>query len=168
MSYIPSVSDLQFASHYGRAAYVFPTWLFTIGCFIGGFLNVVVDRLPQIRHYRKLGTHPEFGLAFPASRCDNCGTPVAPMLNIPLVGWLAVRGRAACCGAKLGFRMPLVELLSGAAWLAGYFIFGITPALLAYCLTTTLSAFLTVDLRTRALQSTFEKSLARYSVDRRP
>ncbi|HSQ62315.1 MAG TPA: prepilin peptidase [Polyangiaceae bacterium] len=77
------------------------------GLLWGSFLNVVIYRTPR-----------EESVVRPGSHCPACGKPVAPYDNIPVLSFLILRGRARCCGAKLSWRYPLVELLGGAASLA--------------------------------------------------
>jgi leader peptidase (prepilin peptidase) / N-methyltransferase len=73
------------------------------GLTIGSFLNVVVYRLP--RHE---------SLATPGSHCPNCGTPVKPYDNVPVVSWLLLRGRCRSCATPISLRYPAVELLTAA------------------------------------------------------
>ncbi|MDR2435764.1 MAG: prepilin peptidase, partial [Puniceicoccales bacterium] len=75
--------------------------LFAIGACIGSFLAVCVDRLPR-------GESVIFG----RSRCV-CGRQIPAHLNIPILSWLFLGGRARCCGAKIPFKFFLLELLSG-------------------------------------------------------
>jgi leader peptidase (prepilin peptidase)/N-methyltransferase len=49
----------------------------------------------------------------PASRCVACGAPILIRDNVPLAGWLLLRGRARCCGVRIPFRYPAVELGTG-------------------------------------------------------
>lgn len=77
------------------------TFLFIIGACIGSFLGVCVDRLPR-------GESVIFG----PSRCS-CGAKIPPHLNIPILAWLLLGGRARCCGAKIPFKFFLLELLGG-------------------------------------------------------
>ncbi len=77
------------------------------GLIWGSFLNVVIYRSPR-----------DMSVVRPGSHCPACGKPVAPYDNIPVLSFLILRGRARCCGAKLSWRYPLVELLGGAASLA--------------------------------------------------
>jgi leader peptidase (prepilin peptidase)/N-methyltransferase len=72
------------------------------GLTIGSFLNVVVYRLP--RHE---------SLATPGSHCPNCGTPVKPYDNVPVLSWLLLRGRCRSCAVPISLRYPAVELLTG-------------------------------------------------------
>jgi leader peptidase (prepilin peptidase)/N-methyltransferase len=84
-----------------------PEWFWmgigvSLGLVFGSFLNVVIYRLPR-----------EENLAFPASHCTSCGEPIRVIDNIPILGWLMLRGRARCCKAPISPRYPLVELLGG-------------------------------------------------------
>jgi leader peptidase (prepilin peptidase)/N-methyltransferase len=74
----------------------------SLGLVFGSFLNVVIYRLPRGEN-----------LAFPASHCTSCGTPIRAFDNLPVLGWLFLRGRARCCKAAISPRYPLVELLGG-------------------------------------------------------
>lgn len=77
-----------------------------LGLAFGSFLNVVVYRLPRGEN-----------LAYPPSRCPSCGKTIRAFDNIPVLGWLALLGKARCCGARISPRYPLVEALGGlAAW----------------------------------------------------
>ena len=68
---------------------------------IGSFLNVVAYRLPRGE-----------SLAHPPSRCPECGTPIKPYDNVPVLGWLLLRGRCRHCGAPISARYPLVEAVT--------------------------------------------------------
>lgn len=74
------------------------------GLVIGSFLNVVIYRVPAgISLVRE-------------SRCPHCDTRVKPWHNVPVVGWLVLRGRCASCGAPISPRYPLVEVTTGLAF----------------------------------------------------
>ena len=77
------------------------------GAVIGSFLNVVAHRVP-------LGE----SLVSPGSRCPECGSPVKPYDNIPVVSWLLLRGRCRNCGARISPRYPLVELATALVFAA--------------------------------------------------
>jgi prepilin signal peptidase PulO-like enzyme (type II secretory pathway) len=83
--------------------------LLGLGAAVGSFLNVCIYRLP-------LG----MSVLHPPSRCPSCGRGVAWKENIPIAGWLALRGRCRGCGWRIPVRYPAVELLTGlwfaAAW----------------------------------------------------
>ena len=73
------------------------------GAVIGSFLNVVAYRLPRGE-----------SLVFPASHCTSCDTPIKSYDNVPVVGWLVLRGRCRACRAGISARYPIVEALTGA------------------------------------------------------
>jgi leader peptidase (prepilin peptidase) / N-methyltransferase len=73
-----------------------------LGLAIGSFLNVVIYRVPL-----------KESLVTPASHCPRCGKPIRARHNIPVLGWLVLRGRCADCRAPISFRYPLVELVTG-------------------------------------------------------
>jgi leader peptidase (prepilin peptidase)/N-methyltransferase len=76
--------------------------VFLAGMCIGSFLNVCIYRIP-------LGK----SVVYPGSHCSACGTPLAWNHNLPVVGWLFLRGRAACCGTRIDVRYAVVELTTG-------------------------------------------------------
>jgi leader peptidase (prepilin peptidase)/N-methyltransferase len=85
---------------------------FVMGTFVGSFLNVCIHRLPRNE-----------SIVTPRSRCYSCGTAVAWYDNIPVVSWLALRGRCRWCGAPFSIRYLLIEaavgvLSAGLVWLA--------------------------------------------------
>jgi leader peptidase (prepilin peptidase)/N-methyltransferase len=75
------------------------------GLAIGSFLNVVIYRVPNGQ-----------SLIAPASHCPQCQAPVRNRHNVPVLGWLALRGRCADCAAPISVRYPLVELFTGVAF----------------------------------------------------
>jgi len=77
------------------------------GLIWGSFLNVVIYRLPR-----------EMSLSRPASHCPACSSPIPAYRNVPVLSWLTQRGKAACCGARISARYPLVELAGGVLSLA--------------------------------------------------
>ena len=77
-----------------------------VGALIGSFLNVVIYRVPLKR-----------SIISPASACGACGGPVRAYDNIPVISWLALRGRCRDCGSRISVRYPLVEL-GGAVFFA--------------------------------------------------
>lgn len=70
-----------------------------LGALIGSFLNVVIYRVPAGR-----------SVVSPPSACGNCGNPVRPYDNIPVISWLVLRGRCRDCATRISARYPLVEL----------------------------------------------------------
>src|SRR5215210_3881653 len=77
------------------------------GAVIGSFLNVVAHRVP-------IGE----SLVSPGSRCPECGAPVKPYDNVPVISWLLLRGRCRDCGTPISPRYPLVELATALAFAA--------------------------------------------------
>ena len=86
---------------------------FALGCIIGSFLNVCIHRLPS-----------GMSIVTPKSHCPHCKYSIPWYLNIPLVTWLALRGRCKNCGAPISLRYFVVELLTGAAFLSCWLAFG--------------------------------------------
>lgn len=80
-----------------------------VGLCVGSFLNVCAHRIPK-----------GLSIVTPPSSCA-CGQPIPFWLNVPLLGWILLRGRARCCGRPISIRYPLLELAGGlalaAAWL---------------------------------------------------
>ncbi|HKE57036.1 MAG TPA: prepilin peptidase [Pyrinomonadaceae bacterium] len=88
-----------------------PVFLYLVagvfGAVIGSFLNVVVHRLPR-----------EESIVFPNSRCPSCGVAIAFYDNIPIVSYVALRGRCRACKAGISPRYPAVELLTALLFIA--------------------------------------------------
>ena len=72
------------------------------GAIVGSFLNVVAYRLPR-----------KESLSHPPSRCPHCETPIKPYDNVPVLGWLWLRGKCRACKAPISPRYPLIEALTG-------------------------------------------------------
>jgi leader peptidase (prepilin peptidase)/N-methyltransferase len=83
-----------------------PAWLvralaFVLGALWGSFFNVAIYRWPR-----------DMSVVSPRSHCTHCGTPVAASNNVPIFGWLFLRGKTACCGKPLSARYMFVELMA--------------------------------------------------------
>ncbi|HEY1804725.1 MAG TPA: prepilin peptidase [Terracidiphilus sp.] len=76
-----------------------------LGLAFGSFLNVCLSRWPAGE-----------SIVHPRSHCMSCGRKLAWRENVPLVSWLALRGRCRTCSAPISWRYPLVELAVGAGW----------------------------------------------------
>ena len=76
-----------------------------LGLCIGSFLNVCIHRLPRGE-----------SLVHPPSRCPNCGYSLRWFQNLPILSWLALRGRCAGCGSAISARYPAVELMTAIVW----------------------------------------------------
>jgi leader peptidase (prepilin peptidase)/N-methyltransferase len=77
------------------------------GLLIGSFLNVVAWRLPRGE-----------SLVAPRSKCPGCGRQLAAYDNIPILSWLALRGRCRNCGQPISVRYPIVEALTAGLYVA--------------------------------------------------
>jgi leader peptidase (prepilin peptidase)/N-methyltransferase len=73
-----------------------------LGLAIGSFLNVVIYRLPRAE-----------SLSHPSSHCPSCKQPIRTRHNLPVFGWLLLRGRCADCQGRISVRYPVVELATG-------------------------------------------------------
>jgi leader peptidase (prepilin peptidase) / N-methyltransferase len=114
------------------------------GLLVGSFLNVVIYRLPRMMERQWAAEcaelsgqsppeHPPFDLARPRSACRQCGHAIRWYENIPVLSYLALRGRCSACGATIGVRYPLVELATGALFAFVIWRWGFTPAAAAWC-----------------------------------
>ncbi len=92
-----------------------------LGLVIGSFLNVVVWRVPRGE-----------SIVRPPSACPSCHAAIRPRDNIPVLGWLLLRGRCRHCAEPISRRYPLVELGAGVLFALVALRFGLDPALPAY------------------------------------
>ncbi len=88
-----------------------------LGALVGSFLNVVIYRLPRGE-----------SLVTPGSHCPACDTPIRPWHNLPVLGWLWLRGRCRDCGARISARYPLIEAVTALLFAAVVWRFGPTPS----------------------------------------
>lgn len=116
------------------------------GLVIGSFLNVVIARVPA-------------GVPLAReSRCPSCGEAIRPWQNVPVLSWIALRGRCANCRDRISPRYPLVELATALAFVAvtGYFVqtpgVAVVPVVLAYLYLAAITVALAlIDLDTHRL-----------------
>jgi leader peptidase (prepilin peptidase)/N-methyltransferase len=80
-----------------------------LGLVVGSFLNVVIYRLPRGQ-----------SLVWPGSACPKCGTPIRWYDNVPVLGWLMLRGRCRSCRAPISIQYPIVEVITFVAFLAAW------------------------------------------------
>jgi leader peptidase (prepilin peptidase)/N-methyltransferase len=96
-----------------------------LGLIVGSFLNVVVHRFPKMLERQWAAEcaefsgqpakeEPAFNLLVPRSRCPHCGHGIRWYENIPVVSWLALRGKCSHCKAAIGVRYPVVEIVTAA------------------------------------------------------
>lgn len=96
-----------------------PDWLLialaaVVGASIGSFLNVCIYRWPE-----------EQSVIRPPSRCPACETELAWRDNVPILGWLLLRGRCRYCGVRVSAQYPLIELATALIWTAAVVRFGL-------------------------------------------
>jgi leader peptidase (prepilin peptidase) / N-methyltransferase len=99
-----------------------------LGLCIGSFVNVVTHRLPIILRLgpyedgrflqELLQKHGRYTLSLPRSECPCCGSQINARHNIPLLGWLVLRGKCNDCAAPINITYPATELLFGVAFAA--------------------------------------------------
>ena len=121
------VFDNLFNPHYW-AVVPFHFWslvFFGFGCIVGSFLNVCIYRMPL-----------DLSVVSPPSHCPHCKYAIPFYLNVPLLTWLALKGRCQNCGAPIAPRYFIVELLTGLTFLSCWLAFGpqSAPLALVYCL----------------------------------
>lgn len=127
-----------------------------LGLLVGSFLNVVIHRLPKMmeREWReqcaelaapqsgevaRSENQMKYNLMVPRSACPSCRHQITAIENIPVISYLALRGRCRNCGAKISPRYPIVEALTGLlsgliAWHFGFGLAGLSALLLVWSL----------------------------------
>jgi len=89
------------------------SFIFILGIMIGSFLNVVIYRIPKNEN-----------IAFPASKCQSCHTPLKWYHNIPIFSWLFLGGKCGFCKAPIAKQYPMVEFVTGLIFLVLFFKLG--------------------------------------------
>ena len=145
----------------------------TLGLLVGSFLNVVIHRLPKMmerewrmqcaelneqlpneknRNSGNAAAAPTYNLHTPRSACPHCGHQISALENIPLLSYLALRGKCRKCGGAISLRYPIVEAVSGilSAYAAWHFGFGLA-AVAAILFIWALIALTFIDFDTQLL-----------------
>ena len=126
---------------YGTVVCVIPFLFFLFGIVIGSFLNVCISRIPE-----------GLSIVSPGSRCPRCEAPIKPYDNIPVLGWLLLRGKCRNCRLPISPMYPMVEFLTGVLFVLTYHTFGISLAAFKFLVFGGLVIILIVtDLRVRLL-----------------
>jgi leader peptidase (prepilin peptidase)/N-methyltransferase len=134
-----------------------------VGLCVGSFLNVVIHRLPrmlerewkaQCAELRKepVPDEPAYNLVVPRSACPACGHMITALENVPVVSWLALRGKCSACKAPISARYPIIEITGALLAVAAIVAFGATAKGAAACvLLWTLLALTMIDADTQYL-----------------
>ncbi len=156
---------------------VLPWLALAFSLCIGSFLNVVIHRLPKMmeREWQEqcaelaagagepqggLPVPPppandaqgRYNLFVPRSACPGCGHRITALENIPLVSWLALRGKCSACGVRISVRYPIIELAAGAIGAYAAWRYGLSLASLgAMAFGWALLALTAIDLDTQLL-----------------
>src|SRR3954463_15032756 len=91
---------------------IFILFFFALGACVGSFLNVVVWRLPR-----------DESLVSPGSHCPKCNHRLAWYDNIPVFGWILLKGKCRYCKAPISARYPIIEFITGALFVFYYAMF---------------------------------------------
>ena len=134
------------------------TIILLLGCCIGSFLNVVIHRLPtMLERQNRSSTTKEtdgfrFNLAVPRSHCVTCKRSLSLFELIPILSWLALKGKCKSCQSSISPRYPLVEIVTALLTLTIIYIFGFqlkTGAILIFSWSLLALAF--IDWETKLL-----------------
>ncbi|MDP5338163.1 MAG: prepilin peptidase [Nodularia sp. (in: cyanobacteria)] len=122
--------------------------VFALGASIGSFINVVVYRLPA-----------RLSVLWPPSRCPRCLNQLKAHDNVPVLGWLWLRGRCRYCQTKISIRYPVVEGITGIIFLIVFWEFQVSIITISYwAFCSWLLALSLIDLDTMTLPNVLTKS----------
>jgi leader peptidase (prepilin peptidase)/N-methyltransferase len=148
---------------------MFGPWVALIlGLLIGSFLNVVILRLPprlefgwkrdarEILELPQPDETPPPGIVVQGSHCPTCKHVLSWYENIPLLSWLALRGRCRSCKTSISIQYPIIEALTGVASCLIVWRFGVgAEGVIGLILTWMLIAAAGIDFRTTLLPDQF-------------
>ncbi|MBE9249760.1 prepilin peptidase [Dolichospermum sp. LEGE 00240] len=122
--------------------------VFVLGTSLGSFINVVVYRLPA-----------GLSVLWPPSRCPKCLNRLKTYDNIPVFGWLWLKGRCRYCQTQISRRYPLIEALTGIIFLIVFWVFQFSIFTIGYwAFCSWLLALSLIDLDTMTLPNPLTKS----------
>lgn len=122
--------------------------VFVLGAAVGSFLNVVIYRIPA-----------GLSLLHPPSRCPKCLTRLKPYDNVPVFGWLWLKGRCRYCKTRISARYPLVEAATGILFVLAFWSFRMPlPAIGYWVFFSWLLALALIDLDTLTLPNALTQS----------
>ncbi|HWN74391.1 MAG TPA: prepilin peptidase [Candidatus Udaeobacter sp.] len=141
MRHAPTRPALSLFFACGTVETVIPFVFFLFGIVIGSFLNVCISRIPE-----------GVSIVSPGSRCPRCLKPIKPYDNIPVFGWLLLRGKCRNCALPISPMYPLVEFSTGLIFVLTYYEFDISLLTLKWLIFSCLVIVLVVtDFRVRIL-----------------
>lgn len=118
------------------ATYLTEFLIFIFGLCIGSFLNVCIYRLPKSK-----------SIVHPRSMCPNCGALIRSYDNIPILSYLALRGKCRHCETSISFRYPVIELMSGIFAVGVFLKYGLTfEAVIYYAFVAALLVITFIDI----------------------
>lgn len=122
--------------------------VFALGASIGSFLNVIVYRLPA-----------GLSILWPPSRCPKCLNQLKAYDNVPVFGWISLRGRCRYCKSKISVRYPVVEGVTGIIFLLVFLVFQVSTLTIGYwAFCSWLLALSLIDLDTMTLPNALTQS----------
>ena len=122
--------------------------VFALGAAVGSFLNVVIYRIPA-----------GLSLLYPPSRCPRCLHGLKAYDNVPVLGWLWLKGRCRYCRSPIAVRYPIVEAATGILFVWVYWAFGLSLATVGYwAFVSWLLALALIDLDTMTLPNSLTQS----------
>ncbi|MCW5316463.1 prepilin peptidase [Nostoc sp. KVJ3] len=122
--------------------------VFALGASIGSFLNVIVYRLPA-----------GLSVLWPPSRCPKCLNQLKAYDNVPVFGWISLKGRCRYCKSKISVRYPVVEGVTGIIFLLIFLVFQISTFTIGYwAFCSWLLALSLIDLDTMTLPNPLTQS----------
>lgn len=128
--------------------FIVSSFVFILGAAIGSFLNVVIYRIPA-----------HLSLLYPPSRCPVCQHKLGKTENVPIVGWLWLRGQCRHCKTSISARYPIIETVTALLFVIVYLQFGFSLATIAYwTLLSWLLALSLIDFDTMTLPNPLTQS----------
>lgn len=122
--------------------------VFGLGAAVGSFLNVVIYRVPA-----------GLSVLHPPSRCPKCLRRLKPYDNVPVLGWLWLKGRCRYCKSPIAVRYPLVEAATGILFVLTFWSFSLSlPTLGYWVFFSWLLALALIDLDTLTLPNSLTQS----------
>ncbi|MBE9053656.1 prepilin peptidase [Nostocales cyanobacterium LEGE 11386] len=122
--------------------------VFALGASIGSFINVVVYRLPA-----------RLSILWPPSRCPHCLNQLKANDNVPVLGWIWLKGRCRYCKSKISARYPVVEAITGIIFLLVFLVFQVSMMTIGYwAFCSWLLALSLIDLDTMTLPNPLTQS----------